>query len=120
MDVSAKFSNTTNLLKHLRLHHRNEFSKITRAQAADSRPIKSSGRNKSTQPTLKACLEQSRKYSANSKEHQRLSNAVTNFIVRDVMPIYTVEKDGFREMVNALNSRYQLPHKDYFSRIAIP
>ena len=30
-EVSAKFSNTSNLLKHLRLHHRNEYSEITRA-----------------------------------------------------------------------------------------
>ena len=119
-DVSAKFGNTSNLLKHLRLHHRNEFSEISRAQAAEPRPVKSSGKNKSTQPTLQACFEQSRKYSTTSKEHPRLSKAVTNFIVKDVMPIYTVEKDGFRTMVEALNPRYQLPHKDYFSRTAIP
>ena len=118
-DVSAKFGNTSNHLKHLRLHHRNEFSEICRAQAAEPRPVKSSGKNKPTQPTLQACFEQSRKYSTNSKEHQRLSNAVTNFIARDAMPIYTVEKDGFRAMVEALNPRYQLPHKDYFSRTAI-
>ena len=36
------------------------------------------------------------------------------------MPIYTVEKDGFRTMVEALNPQYQLPYKDYFSRTAIP
>ena len=112
-DVSAKFGNTSNLLKHLRLHHRNEFSKICCAQAAEPRPVKSSGKNKPTQPMLQACFEQSRRYSTNSKEHQRLSNAVTNFIARDAMPIYTVEKDGFRAMVEALNPRYQLPHKNY-------
>ena len=83
-------------------------------------PLKSSGKDKFTQPTLQACLQQSRKYSTNSKEYQRLLNAVTNFIVRDVMPIYTVEKDGFCAMVEALNPRYQLPHKDFFSRTAIP
>ena len=119
-EVSAKFSNTSNLLKHLRLHHRNKYSKITRAQTAEPRSVKLSGKDKSTQPTLQACLQQSRKYSTNSKEHRRLSNAVTNFIVRDVMPIYTVEKDGFRAMVEALNPRYQLLHKDFFSRTAIP
>ena len=80
-EVSAKFSNTSNLLKHLRLHHRNEYSEITRAQTAEPRSVKSSGKDKSTQPTLQACLQQSRKYSTNSKEHRRLSNAVTNFIV---------------------------------------
>ena len=34
--------------------------------------------------------------------------------------IYIVDKKGFREMVETLNPRYQLPHKDYFSRVAIP
>ena len=119
-DVSAKFSNTSNLLKHLRLHHRKEFSEITRAQSAESRSVKLLRKNKSIQPTLQACLDQSRKYSTNSKEHRRLTDAVTNFIVRDAAPIYTVEKEGFREMVDSLNPRHQLPHKDYFSRIAIP
>ena len=94
-DVSAKFGNTSNLLKHLRLHHRTEFSKICRAQAAEPRPVKSPGTNKPTQPTLQACFKQSRKYSSNLKEHRRSSNAVANFIVKNVMPIYTVEKDGF-------------------------
>ena len=107
-------------MKHLCLHHRKEFSEITCAQSAEARPIKLSKKNKSTQPTLRACLDQSRKYSTNSKEHRRLSNAVTNFIARDAVPIYTVEKEGFRAMVESLNPRYQLPHKDYFSRIAIP
>ena len=61
-----------------------------------------------------------KKFSSNSKEHRRFTEAVTNCIVRDVMSVYTVDKPGFREMVEALNLRYQLPHKDYFSRIAIP
>jgi len=51
---------------------------------------------------------------------EQLSMAVINFIVRDVMPLYIVEKDGFRALVEALNPRYSLPHKDYFSRTAIP
>jgi len=49
-----------------------------------------------------------------------MSAAVTNFIVQDVMPIYTIKKDDFCVMIEALNSRYRLPHKDYFSRTAIP
>ena len=35
-DVSAKFGNTSNLMKHLRLHHHDEFSDISRARAAPS------------------------------------------------------------------------------------
>jgi len=36
------------------------------------------------------------------------------------MPVYTVDKPGFCVMIQACNPRYQLPHKDYFSRFAIP
>ena len=36
------------------------------------------------------------------------------------MPVYTVDKPGFHAMIQALNPRYQLSHKDYFNRIAIP
>ena len=43
-----------------------------------------------------------------------------NYIVKNVVPVYTVDKEGFRDMEHALNPRYKLPHKDYFRRIAIP
>ena len=46
--------------------------------------------------------------------------ATINFIVRDVMPLYIVEKDGFHVMVEALNPVYSLPRKNYFTRTAIP
>ena len=34
--------------------------------------------------------------------------------------MYTIDKPGFRAMIQALNPRYQLPCKDYFSRVTIP
>ena len=53
--------------------------------------------------------------SVDSRDHRRLTQAVTNYIVKDVVPVYTMDKEGFiiRDMVHALNPRYQLPHKDY-------
>ena len=72
------------------------------------------------QQTLEECIEKVEKFSTNSKEHRKLTEAVTTCIVRDVMPVYSVDKPGFRAMMQALNPRYQLPHKDYFSRVAIP
>lgn len=70
--------------------------------------------------TINQCVERTKKYSKTSKEHKRLTDAVTNCIVRNVLPIHTVDKAGFRELVAVLNPRYRLPYKDYFSRIAIP
>ena len=37
-----------------------------------------------------------------------------------MVPLYQVDNSRFREMIQAINPRYQLPHKDYFSRVAIP
>ena len=108
-DVSAKFGNTSNLMKHLRLHHHHEFSEVSRARASSSSTMDSSRKSKGIddkQPTLQHCFEQRKMYSTSSKEHKKLSMAVTNFIVRDVMPLYIVEKGGFRAMVEILNPRY--------------
>ena len=65
-------------------------------------------------------MEQTKKYSRTSKEHQKLTRAVTTCIATDSLPIYSVDKSGFQEMINVLNPRYDLPHREHFSRIAIP
>ena len=37
-----------------------------------------------------------------------------------MLPISIDDKHGFHDMIQQLNPRYQLPHKDYFSCHAIP
>ena len=125
--VSAKWSNTSNLISHLKLHHGNEYREVKRAQAVTGRSVLSSRKTNSSssssssrQQTLEECFRKTKLLSVDSKDHRRFTKAVTNYIVKDVVPVYTVDKEGFRDMVHVLNPRYQLPHKDYFSRIAIP
>ena len=119
LKMSAKWSNTSNLLNHLKLHHISEYREILREQSSTVLSRKDKFKTDGQQ-TLEQCVEKISKFSSNCKEHRRFTEAVTNCIVRDVMPVYTVDKSGFRAMVEALNPRYQLPHKDYFNRIAIP
>lgn len=38
----------------------------------------------------------------------------------DQVPIYTVEKYGFRQMLEQLNPKYQLPSRNYFMYTEIP
>ena len=49
-----------------------------------------------------------------------MTTSVARFLAKEMMPVFTVDKAGFRDMVQVLNPRFDLPHKDYFSRIAIP
>ena len=59
-------------------------------------------------------------WSRSSRQHERAVKAVTHFLVKDMIPISVVEGDGFRNMISQVNPRFDLPHKDYFSRVAIP
>ena len=121
--VSAKWSNTSNLISHLKLHHGNEYREIKGAQAVTVRSMlvsRKTNSSSSSQQTLEQCVRKTKLLSLDSRDHRKLTQAVTNYIVKDVVPVYTVDKEGFRDMVHALNPRYQLPHKDYFSGIAIP
>lgn len=37
-----------------------------------------------------------------------------------MLPVYTVEKDGFRRMMEVIDSRYDLPGHKHFTQITIP
>ena len=60
------------------------------------------------------------KYKHTSKEHKNLTLAVTKFIAQDMLPIYAVDKKGFRSMMEIANPQYDLPHSNHFRRVAIP
>jgi len=75
---------------------------------------------KSIQPTVAAVFDNSRKCDSKSKEACDLNEAVARFICADQVPIYTVEKNGFRSLVGKLNSRYNLPSRKHFMEVEIP
>ena len=123
-NVTARWSNTSNLMNHLQVHHPKVYTEVKRAQSLSKEAITTSRPRAKPQATglqtIDQCVERTKKYTKTSKEHQRLTDAVTNCIARDVLPIHTVDKADFCELVAVLNPRYDLTHKDYFSRIAIP
>ena len=121
--ISAKWGNTSNLLSHLKNSHATEYREIKQSEDSSFELSTPRRRDKKLlekgQQTLTEYIHLAKALDANSKEHRRFTRAVTNFIVKDVVLIYTVDKTGFRDMISAIEPRYQLPHKDYFSRVAI-
>ena len=59
-------------------------------------------------------------YSHSSKKWKELTDSVTRFIIKDCLPVHSVNKDGFKAMIRKFDSRYDLPSSTYFSRTAIP
>jgi len=59
-------------------------------------------------------------YDKKSKRWNDITNAITIHTAKDMVPLSTVEKDGFREMIKILDPRYVLPSRKYLSQTAIP
>ena len=58
-------------------------------------------------------------YGHASKIWQELTNIVL-YCIEDVMPIHTVEKEGFKALLERFNSKYELPSQKYSSQTALP
>ena len=50
-----------------------------------------------------------------------MTNVVTVYLSKDMVPFQNVDRKGFKEMVKTLDpSRYALPARTHFSQIAMP
>ena len=45
---------------------------------------------------------------------------VTHWVAKDTLSIYSVEKPGFKQLLNTLDPRYDIPSRSHFSRTALP
>jgi hypothetical protein len=91
-------------------------------KTSDIKPVTTSSSKtpRTLQPTLQAVVQSHKKYEPKSYEAQDLNEAVARFICRDQVPIFTVDKSGFRSLLSKLNPRYQLPGRKYFTDVEIP
>uniref|UniRef100_A0A672RI62 BED-type domain-containing protein n=1 Tax=Sinocyclocheilus grahami TaxID=75366 RepID=A0A672RI62_SINGR len=130
--VLTKGANTSNLAKHLKDRHPDlykEFREVgncshfnitetlTKMKEDETQPAT---KTIHSQPTLPAVFEQQRKYEANSNEAKKLNRAVAVYICMDQVPVYTVEKPGFKQLLEDLNNRYALPSRNFFMHTEIP
>ena len=119
--VPAKSGNTSNLLSHLKNNHSRAYTDLRQLMASEEeRRRRGTVPKHSSQPTLTEVVGKIQEYERNGKQWNRLTAAVTTCIARDALPIYTVEKRGFRDMLHEFDGRYTLPSRSYFSRTAIP
>ncbi|KAL6469047.1 hypothetical protein MHYP_G00225710 [Metynnis hypsauchen] len=59
-------------------------------------------------------------YEKSSQRHREITDAIAKYLAKDMVPIYTVSKNGFQNLLLTLDKRYQLPSRTYFSQVAIP
>ena len=113
--VATKTGNTTNLFYHLKQNHAMEHAEslsLRKGTQIKSKPVVV----RPKQSTMSAFVP----YEQTSKRHKDITNAITYCIAKDMQPISTVEKQGFKKLIKILDPRYVLPGRKYFSHTALP
>ena len=116
-DVLAKAGNTSNLISHLRLKHPSVYAQSSFITKPSSSKADS---HQKGQISIASLFAQSQPYDRKSKKWNSLTKVVTYCIVKDGLPLYTVEKEGFKKMLYKFDPRYEPPSRNYISRIAVP
>lgn len=119
--VISKGGNTSNLFHHLKHRHPVQYEECQKAReessTADARKPKQS---RLVQHGIAESLASCTPYDRKSKRWKDITQAVTICLAKDMMPIQTVEKEGFKQLVKKLDPRYTLPKRKYFSKTALP
>ncbi|KAE8575740.1 hypothetical protein XENTR_v10003928 [Xenopus tropicalis] len=123
--VVAAGGNTSNLLHHLRHKHLLKYQECMKLRSESSSTSAGSDRvgtatQNATQTSLKDAFAKGTAYDKKSKRWNDITNAITFHLAKDLVPLNTVEKVGFKQMIKVLDPRYVLPSRNYFSRTALP
>nr|XP_055024623.1 E3 SUMO-protein ligase ZBED1-like [Misgurnus anguillicaudatus] len=114
--VATGSSSTTNLFQHLRNKHREEWEKCSRLRSENG----SSSTPAEKQTTLPESFTNCVPYDKNGVRWKAITEAITFYIATDMLPIYSVEKRGFNNMLKVLDARYVVPSRKYFASVALP
>ncbi|XP_023662393.2 zinc finger BED domain-containing protein 4-like [Paramormyrops kingsleyae] len=99
--------NTSNLIKHLKSQHDNEYKEFTHA-------------SKSTQPTLQQTLVRREKMSRDNPRAVKITQAIIEYIALSDQPLSEVENVGFLRLLHVLEPRYDVPSRRYMTDTELP
>ena len=77
-NVTARWSNTSNLMNYLQVHHPKVYAEVKRVQSLSKEPITSTPRAKPKATglqTIDQCVERTKKCSKTSKEHKKTNRS---------------------------------------------
>ncbi|KAL6465097.1 hypothetical protein MHYP_G00252300 [Metynnis hypsauchen] len=119
--VLTSRGNTTNLYQHLKKHHRQLYDECMLKRSRDeSLPRAQLPGTTARQTSVTQAFDRIAPYEKSSQRHREITDAIAKYLAKDMVPIYTVSKNGFQNLLLTLDKRYQLPSRTYFSQVAIP
>ena len=119
--VVARDRNTSNLFSHLRTKHPDKYEVAVKAKKQQQGKKGKCRKSPSTSTMgIKESFAQMGRYDRKSKQRKKLTDSVTVYLAKDMVPIYTVEKPGFKQLVDTFDKQYELTSRKYFTKTAIP
>ena len=119
--VAAKDSNNSSLYGYLRSMYPEKFLLV---QCASNKSSKQANGQKTScrdgQTLIIDSWSKQQPLSSSSKEHKALTNSFAYCLAKNMLPLSTVDKPGFRAMIHQFNPRCQLPTRKHFTKVAIP
>lgn len=104
---------------HLKVHHPLQFAQLIAEQP--SQPSTSTSFTQPQQLTIAESFNRTKKYPKNSNMHNKITDSITKYLAMDCLPIYSVEKQGFKQLVSVLTeSKYDIPSRNHFAEMAVP
>ncbi|XP_060705411.1 E3 SUMO-protein ligase ZBED1-like isoform X2 [Hemiscyllium ocellatum] len=97
--------NTTNLRQHLIYKHRQEYNELVGGTSAPQKGLDSYPQDL-TSRTVKGV----------TPPIGRTTRAISEFIVTDLLPLKTIEGEGFVQMMSVLEPTYKIPTVSFFAQ----
>ena len=115
-EVKCKEGSTTNLHNHLK-RHRDIQVKLCPPKSAK---LSSTSTENNRSPQQRTLLNTWEKWSRDSARHKSISQAVAQYIVQDMRPLYSVNDPGFMNLIRVLEPRYDLESRTHVTNKLIP
>ncbi|XP_051784409.1 E3 SUMO-protein ligase ZBED1-like [Erpetoichthys calabaricus] len=118
--VSTPKGNITNLFQHLKHNHVTEYEQCMaqkKQKETDKRPATSAS---AKQMSITQAFTNATQYEKSTRKWKEITDTICYYIAKDMTPLATVERSGFKHLVKTLDRRYTVPSRSHFSKTALP
>ena len=120
--ILAKSGNTTNLFYHLKTKHIGEYHESQAMQPTPSSSLKNAVKKKQEpiQSSIQQSFSKGTPYNRKSPRWMEITRAIIVYLCKDMVPFQAVERRGFNAMIKAIDPRYEVPSRKYFTETEMP
>ena len=113
--IPTKSGNTTHIFCHLSRSHLLEYSSVEQPQPSTS--AGTGGTPHKQQQTTMEGYSAALPYDKTSKYYDEITDAVAYHLVKDLLPLRTVEKSGYNNLIHMIDPAYILISNNYQYRL---